>query len=168
MKPFKQLGLRGQKRRIVKDAIEQIKTGVVTPWSGKYFTMNFYNLENKSSYSSYSLQKILKEGIEDTCDACAKGALLASCVLNVNKVRTDDPISENRFISNKLSKWFEVGELDAIEAAFERDIIHDQTDILYGTSLGKKAINFGNRFNDDKKRLLAILKNILKHGKFKP
>lgn len=182
MKDFKDLTLRGQKMRIVRDAIAQIGTRVVVPRKGTY--MNVFG------YSSYhykadtdgkeSLQKILRQGKEDTCVACAKGSLFASCVLNTNRVYTNvDDFSEEYFQKKKLKKWFSVLELDMIEAAFEKKVVVDDEQLLYiykkdgstrerKTQLGKDCIAFGRQYRTEKARLLAILENILKHGRFKP
>ncbi len=168
MKKFKDLTLRGQKMRIVKDAIEQIKTCVVIPRTGVYLD----NLEIKydnfwESEVTGSLQKLLQRD-DFTCEACAKGSLFAACVLNVNRVDVDADISNESFQKSKLKKWFSVEELDTIETAFECRVVMDDPYETTPTELGRKAIKFGKRYHTDKKRLLAILNNILKNRSFKP
>lgn len=171
MKQFKDLSLKGQKMRIVRDAIAQIKIGKIIPDQGTYFVLN-----DIPDYKD--LKKELTK-TDNTCDACAKGALFAACVINVNKVKVDDGTNSNYFQVRKLKKWFSEGELDLIETAFEGAVIYDSNNELYTgeedcwgnpayTELGQRAIEFGENYDNTEDRLLAILENILKHGTFKP
>lgn len=166
MKDFKDLSKAFQKRRIVKDAIKQIELGIVTPNHGTYF-----NLELK--FDTKNLQKILQQKQVDTCTACAKGALFAACVLNVNKVNTNQFIDIGTFQVKKLKQWFSVLELNMMETAFEKEVIVDNTKELYDedgdhTQLAEACIAFGKQYNKPKERLLAILYNVLENGSFNP
>lgn len=176
MKKFEQLTLKGQKMRIVRDAIKQIKSRVVIPNGGSYLS----NLCSGHRFNSSkgSLQAFLQKP-GNSCQACAKGALFASCVLNVNKVNIDGRIGTERFQKKKLRDWFTPEELDTIEAAFENRVVADSAKVLTAgirdcwgdrprTALALKAISFGNRYRSNKNCLLAILNNILKNGSFKP
>lgn len=180
MKKFNELTLKGQKMRIVRDAIQQIKAGVVVPEQGHYFKITGRrdrpDLSWREALPSKNLQKLfLKDQVE--CTACAKGSLFAGCVLNVNKVKTDDYLDSEDLMKTKLRKWFSLKELDIIETSFEKGVITDDAGILEkydnsgrckNTELGKQAIKFGRKYREPKARLLAILKNILKNGTFKP
>lgn len=170
MKEFKDLTIRGQKMRIVKDAIQQINERTFTPKHGSgYFNLDGY-------YGHTSIQKLLK--IKDFhCEGCAKGAIFASCVLNVNRVKTSDDYTSENFQKRKLRKWFDPLELDMIETAFENGVVIDSTNTLLETDssyncsrseLGNSCIKFGSRYKNPKTRLLAILNNILENGQFKP
>jgi hypothetical protein len=183
MKKFDQLTLKGQKMRIVRDAIKQIQEKVIIPRTRHYFFIPSHILWGKSTPVRQSLQKILASKDAPNCEACAKGSLFAACVLNVNKVFISasagmNQLNDERLHKQKLKKWFSQGELDTIETAFEEKVVVDSTDILRInndwfehenlTVLGKRAVKFGRRFKSSKNRLLAILKNILKNGTFKP
>ena len=162
--------------RIVKDAIAQIKAKMFIPSEGTY--LRLLDEDRHEYFPGYneSIQKLLEK---DKCDCCAKGAIFASCVLNVNKVDGKDKYTEEYFIKSKLKKWFSPLELDMIETAFEQRIVIDTTDKLENnnydewgdptpTKLAEKCIKFGIKYNNSKKRLIAILENVLKNKKFKP
>lgn len=165
MKPFNQLTLRGQKMRIVRDAITQTNSNVIIPTRGVYLTLLDY-LEDDES-----LKKALKQE-NIACEACAQGGLFIACVLNTNRVYGGDLYGNYDFQTSKLLKWFKIEEINTIEAAFEQHVVHDEKDILldYGckTKLAQRAVKFGLKYPDSTKRFLAILNNILKHGTFKP
>lgn len=160
LKDFEELSIPLQKRRIVKDAITQIRAGIIVPAQGDYFTL-LSNSEFKD------LQKILKLKQEETCEACAKGTLFAACVLNVNKVKKNEAIGDEKFQKRKLKKWFSPLELDMIETAFEGEEIVDSTNKIT-PEMREACVNFGEEFYDPKERLLAILENILENKVFKP
>lgn len=173
-KKFEELkSKRAQKMRIVQDAIDQIKIGQIIVTRGSYFNFEDPNL---FSFPKFSLQKKLKQG--EKCECCAKGALFASCVLETNKVNSQQEYTEESFQKNKLKEWFSPLELDKIEAAFETVVIADSEGVLEKknkisgetnpTNLGKKAIKFGKKYEDNTERLLAILSNIKINGSFKP
>lgn len=167
MKKFKELSINLQKKRIIQDAILQIKTGVVIPAHAGY--VNFGSRE----FDTKSFQKIL-ECQKNVCEVCAKGSIFTSYVLNLNKVTIDDVNRYGEsFQKKKLLTWFTHKELDMIEAAYEKTIVCDESDSLKNetyevTELGKKCIRFGKRFKKPKNRLLGILKNILANKTFKP
>jgi len=170
-KPFEKLSRKEQKLRIVKDAIIQIENKRITPSNaGNY--MRIFDLDSKSEMS---IQKILKEDV-NKCECCAKGALFASCVINVNNVTRSDFYSDEEFQKEKLSKWFSDKELDTIETAFEGQVIVDSSGTLEvlvngdhwePTKLANKAIKFGEQYRTSETRMLAILNNILENGRFK-
>lgn len=169
MKNFKDLTLRGQKMRIVNDAIKQIESGIIKAQQDIYFAQ----VHEEDLYRKGSLKKILETANTTVCEACAKGTLFVACVLNVNKVDIDNyRVTEESFQTKKLSKWFSAKELDMIETAFEQAIIRDSTNCLQTeyryTDLAHRCIKFGCKYKTDKKRMLAILNNIAVNGEFKP
>jgi len=167
---FNKLSKQEQKIKIVKDAIAQIKIGAFIASRG-----NYLNIDNLDYEEEISLQELIGTN-EHTCECCAKGAIFASCVMNVNKVTNKDFYYDECFQKDKLKKWFSAKELDTIETAFEMDVIEDSTDSLkivsYGirelTKLAKDAIKFGKKYKTNELRLLGILKNIIKYGEFTP
>lgn len=166
LKLFEELTIPQQRVRIIKDAILQINSKNINPTEGHYLRFT------STIKQKQSLQDIIASG-ENKCTACAKGAIFASCVLNVNKVYGKDEFGEEYFMKKKLDKWFTPLELDMIEAAFEVTIITDNEDKLEDhnynpTKLGQKCIKFGKRYKNPTNRLLAILNNILENKVFTP
>lgn len=112
LKKFKDLTLKGQKMRIVRDAIVQIEMENWEPKTGVYMEFNsdvpedqlddkddfgMVTWEEKIMDENLDLQKVLKSGIE--CEVCAKGALFASCVLSTDKVKGRDDFGDEGFQS---------------------------------------------------------------------
>lgn len=164
MRKFESLTLKGQKMRIVKDAIAQIIAKKFIAKSANYLQLI------KGDFSTDSLQTILKsENLK--CECCAKGALFASCVIETNKVNIKQDYGKEYFQKNKLKKWFDLSELDLIEMAFEGVSVIDSNNILHDinrnpTELYLKGKRFYRKYKSNKTRLLAILNNILENGKF--
>lgn len=129
LKPFKELTIKNQKMRIVKDAIAQINAKKFIATNGKYLLLEGDSFRLANEAIQGSLQKLLPK---TTCEVCAKGSLLASCVLETNKLNNEDWRNEdyqNTFLEKKLSKWFSQEELAFIEAAFELGIVgHTELD----------------------------------------
>jgi hypothetical protein len=173
MKQFKDLTIMGQKMRIVRDAISQIKNGRIKIDTGSYFNVDDDTFDRWTDSGSRDLQSYLLQDKPNLCECCAKGALFASCVIITDKVSISDNYADEQFQKSKLKKWFGPLELDMIEAAFERKVFNDSANRLedgYGdyTLLALTCIRFGRNYKNKKKRLLAILENILKNGSFKP
>lgn len=166
LKPFEELTIPQQKKRIVRDAIAQINSKNIEPTEGEYLAFEIYPKRKQS------LQDIIASG-NNQCTACAKGAIFASCVLNVNKVYGKDSFNQEYFMKNKLTTWFTPLELDMIEAAFEVCVVTNDNGLLEDknynlTKLGKKCIKFGGKYKNTTNRLLAILNNILENKVFTP
>lgn len=166
---FNKLTKQKQRTRIVKDAIAQINIGTLKVKPQEYF--NIPSMGWLPGEDVKDLKQLLEGGTG--CECCAKGSLFAACVLNVNKITTHDDLDDEPFQKSKLKKWFSELELDMIETAFELDVITDSSRKLTNseweaTDLGVSCIKFGKQFRTPKKRLLSILKNILKNGKFAP
>ncbi len=181
---FENMSKQNQKMRIVEDAIAQIQLGKIIPTNSEYFRLlttkrNQYDKSRYEYKNKQSIQEILALP-KVTCEACAKGALFAACVIDTNEVNGKDLKGGEDFMKDKLSKWFSPLELDMIETAFERTVIVDTTNSLQDrdtieTKLGMKCIKFGIKHGgdlyediDSSKLMLAILNNILIHGEFKP
>ena len=157
--------------KIVEDAIIQIKNKNFRPANG----YGYLRIDDKYNKKNVSLKNIL--GTSDgRCTCCAKGAIFAACVINVNEVKTCDSYTDEQFQKKKLKTWFTALELDTIETSFERDVIEDSTNSLsmiclegykyYNSELANRAIEFGKKYTTPEKRLLAILYNILENGSF--
>lgn len=156
MKKFEDLSMADQKIKIVKDAIKQIKLGKILVTTGVYMRIT-NNGSGRRRISDTKSLKTLIEKPEFKCEACAKGALFASCVLETNEVYGNDIYNTEGFQSDKLRPWFSKKELDNIEGTFEG-----------WANKGTKSLIFHEKYTNSKTRLLAILNNILKNKTFKP
>lgn len=156
MKKFKDLSKIDQKLAIVKDAIKQIKIGKTIVTTGVYMEV-VDNGEGSSLVDDKdNLKKLIKRP-DFICQACAKGALFAACVLETNEVYGNNHYSLESFQSHKLKPWFKRGEIDLIEETFE--------------GWGDKesaSFKFYKKYKNPKTRLLAILNNILENKEFSP
>ncbi len=155
MKKFDKLPIEEQKMQIVRDAIAQIQAGKITVRSGIYLRVND-NGEGKKLKRSENLKDSMKKRTFK-CEGCAKGAIFAACVLEVNDVYGKDKYQDESFQSSKLRPWFSKKEIDLIEYTFEG-----------WSNERSESYRFFRRYKDPKERLLAILNNILENGKFLP
>lgn len=124
---------------------------------------------------SAPVRELFFENTIPACECCALGAMFMSCTLYNNKtsVRTFDKemndftrITMSGRFSNGLNSFFSRSQLRLIEIAFE------------GGSGGFTSSNEAEhlaaedwfyRLSDDKKRLVAIMENIIENkGTFKP
>lgn len=89
---------------------------------------------------------------------CALGACFLSHVDQFNKLKVD-PYWDGRLgratITQQLSDVFTTQQMAMIEDAFEQESRRSDT---------VEALFFGNSFEDDKERLKAIMKNIIKNA----
>lgn len=172
MENFNKLTVKEQRLKIVEDAITQIRKQLFRPTRGKYLTFG------EAVRNEESLKDIMEQE-HVVCECCAIGAIFAACVLSVNEVYGRDDYNDGDFESKKLEKWFEAEQLDLIEFAFEGLPVRDTNHKLVNpgaalvdrtpyTEIGNKARAFFLKYCDDKKRMLAILNNILENdGEFK-
>lgn len=104
------------------------------------------------------------------CRVCAKGALFLSAVRKFNSAKVGDVADDDDF---KIAvKIFGLKQYDLIEAAFEgwdsTKERWDGTEYTGNTSV-PAATAFGDQYDGNTERLVAILKNIIKNdGTFKP
>jgi hypothetical protein len=132
-------------------------------------------------------ETLLKQDIKQ-CSCCALGGLFLSCTLFNNNTTVsqlasafeviadvlDDHDGPEPIISNGLDKFFSVAQLRLIEQTFEGD----KGAVIGGDSDAKDkpypaftpaASAFYERYPLVKNRLVAIMRNIIKHnGTFKP
>jgi hypothetical protein len=112
------------------------------------------------------------------CGVCALGAAMLSYVKLFNKVKTDVLFNEHGVVVvesdttiNVLKRCFSRTQLVDIEAAFEqRANPISMTGAMHDKELFReKAEAFGRRYPDSRKRLRAIMLNIVKNsGTFVP
>ena len=169
---------------IAKDVIAQVKAGRFKVASGHWvasLTRSGSDLSVDRFEGDESVQKLFLEGDIPKCECCALGAMFMSCTLYNNKTTAieledvrfsfSDYVEEGSF-TNGLSTFFSKDQLKLIESAFEGNVGHFELDvgILEGVELdGDKTSKWMDRLPNDKKRLVAIMENIIKNkGKFVP
>lgn len=166
-----------QKRVIIaEDVIIQLSSKRLKAEAGIYFDSKAIQNKLNDVGGEFELQGLIKETTEP-CKVCGIGALFACEVIrNDNfKVNGSDEIAYDIHADNikdRLKGIFNGDQLDLIETAFEKRVINDNR-LLEGwhgnTELADIAIDFGRKYESDKNRLIAIMKNIIKNkGTFKP
>lgn len=111
------------------------------------------------------------------CSVCGIGSLMLSCILFNNEATYAEVYASGymgglandihrRTVPGGLHKYFSSDQLKLIENAFERG--HGAFE--YSSVPNKnRAIAFGNKHGSDIARLIAVMKNIIKHtGTFVP
>lgn len=184
---FKKMTKAEKRVAIAKDVLAQIKCENYVPRSGVYVDINpTRKAMDKGLYIDSLSQRpadlMLEEGLV-TCTVCAKGAMFMSHIrkdsdtCSVSDAKEGD--SEDN-IEERLTDIFDEKQLDMIEAAFESDgafyadnhVGNFEKEDWDGniTYIGKagKAERFGEKYSDDQRRLVGIMKNIIKNeGTFK-
>lgn len=171
---------------IAQDVIAQIKCETYVPQSGVYVDIDTSEKsddigQDLDDIEQKSADLLITEGMVQ-CTVCAKGAMFMSHIRKDSDTCTLSDAMEGQdenVIENRLTDTFSEEQLDLIESAFEsdgsfyadnhdEDSYDDDGDFSPG-SLGNKAQKYGSRYNDDQKRLLAIMRNIIRNkGTFKP
>lgn len=170
---------------IAKDVIAQVKAGRFKVGSGNWvvpLTRSGSDLSVDRFEEDESVQKLFLEGDIPKCECCALGAMFMSCTLYNNKTTAieledvrfsfSDYVEEGSF-TNGLSKFFSKDQLKLIESAFEGNCgafcLEQTAEWEEGLLPGDKTFGWMSRLRDDKKRLVAIMENIIKNkGKFVP
>lgn len=168
---FNKLPKQRQRRLILLDVLKQLKSPVVKVQPMTYFIAQFKPsvLPQHARKDTIELQNKLP--LMTHCEVCAKGALFLSAVtlgnncqvLNLEEVELGDG---QRVFSRTIARYFSQKTLDLAETAFE---VSQSTPYSEPTTPYEHAINFGCKYPDPTKRLIAIIKNMLKNnGVFKP
>ena len=171
-KPFSKLSNSQKRVEIAKDVLIQLKNKRFKVRQNIYVQLpNYWDIINRDRQAN----ECVLDGTT-TCQVCAKGALFMSHVMKTNHatIRQVQNIG-NSMVRERLD-IFSTAQLDLIECAFEKRVVHDDSDTLkvytdgkqFPTPLAKTAIRFGKKYKK-KERLIAIIKNIIKNkGTFKP
>jgi len=168
---------------IAEDILKQIKAKQYNIESGTWLNINPVDMEEnlKNTTKAEMLQNVLLGGKHAVimeappakCTCCAVGAACASAIrlFNQDSLRGSPKygyeIARYSEGIKILNKYFPLAQVDLMEAAFEMrtDTHHkhaNQADI-------DDAVKFGEEYNYDTDRLVAICKNIIKNkGNFKP
>lgn len=127
-----------------------------------------------------------------SCSCCALGSMFMSCTLLNNQttvqqlnvassdlgdaIESPKQFAESRVFSNGLTKFFSAAQLKLIETAFEGEggyfyepPYDDEGELIKRPAATMAALEWPNKYPDVKKRLIAIMQNIIKNnGTFKP
>lgn len=146
-----------QKRiAIVKDCLAMLRSRScpeITPGT-------YCHIPDGDNYENRSLQEILPS-LQSSCRVCAMGALFLSHVRKANNVDAGDHFFDEDIIE-EMKGYFSESQLRSIEKAFESTSYYDEEDT---SDLSDK---WYSHYPDPKKRLIAILQNMLENGgKFK-
>ena len=166
---------------ILKDVLLQIKSGKFKAIKGNYLSLPLEIEEIKDNNPHKSAQEVLLNTTQ-TCGVCAKGSLFLSTIRKENELQICDLsyIDERWNAANKidfdnsrgrLNKIFKANNLDLIEAAFEKWIWYSKKDKDYrsikdgnlGYIKNEKLSKFVKKYRSPKDRLIAIIKNAIKH-----
>jgi len=162
---------------LAKDVLAQLRAKKIKTTTGEWLTFNVGGTKwDKKEEEICNLQvDFLNKNIEN-CECCALGGLMLSCTLYQNKVNV--PVSfgwygsrllevnfnglkeHDKIAKKQLSNIFSLTELKLIESYYECG------NGLYGR-LGKEFSDFWYDLTSEE-RMIAIMKNIIKNGKFIP
>ncbi len=163
---------------VLKDALLQVKNKLYKVERRTYVLLSptLQSIQNDITFErskDLSAQECLLKD-KKPCTVCAKGAVFLSLVRKENKVKMS-VLDDNDVREEKSNKLFGQKNMDRMEAAFEKYIYMDSDGGLSSYSNGgerKKDVvmyNFVKKYPNTKDRLIAILKNAIRHdGIFKP
>lgn len=171
-----------QRVAIARDVLSQLKKATIIADRGTYFKV----CANQDIETTEKLDDLLKSFKKDkaTCEVCGIGACFVGLVNLGNNAKSKSFIS-NKIITDwrpveiddskmrrLLRKVFHSTQLTLIECAFEKSFVFLDSDakknnVEYETR--EKAMSFGDGYDTDEARLIAIMQNIIKNkGTFIP
>lgn len=168
-----------QKRvAIAKDVLKQLNDDNICPITGRY-TMygRFYSNELLNCKTSQDVQKLLveKKADRNSCRACALGACMISYARLYNSLSADQVVASNPYNIKQLANLFGKRRMMRIETAFDYHADDytapgtglNDTDMVLTRKEYNKSVAWRDRYPDDKERLKAIMKNIIRNkGEF--
>lgn len=170
---------------IAKDVIAQIKREKYLAQPGLFISDSVWEAIGGSSYGSYDVDpdnpnrgEVLLKFIEEkekNCEVCALGGAFVSAVKLFDKCSRDDIVREDSRATTHeyLKRWFSNDQMNLIESAFEggpfvgvngdeeAEYDEDGNEIIPKDI--KKAIAFGERYQDAGERLMGIMRNIVRN-----
>lgn len=165
---FKSLSKPEQRVLIAKDVIKQLKLRKYIARESIYveYIPAGGNLDVRSNFDKV-----------DDCHCCALGSCLLSLTKYNNKFTFNDLDNLGKPVWKELAKFFTVNQLTLIEYAFEGWYKTKEDGVgkchfnptVEDSELDKCHSFYSIYENDEKQRLIAIMKNIIKNkGTFKP
>lgn len=170
---FSKASLREKRILIARDVISRLDSCQYIPYEGMWVSIE----DDYAIAGSESLQKCIIKG-KKKCYCCGVGSVFLSTVVFKNKI-TFGQLNSGVFDFGEIDlgqqkdlmgvmRIFGRKRLYMIEAAFEcgYGYVNDTSGKLanlYGDVI-KRAVKFGLRFTNEKKRLTAIMQNIIDNG----
>ena len=175
-KGFNLATLKEQRVAIAKDAIKQIKAEKFIAEAGTYLAIE----DELGCKTGDELQKTLnkRKNKGAVCKVCGIGAAFISTVRLFDNYKIKEAeldgwdssttlLVEHTDMRTLLKEYFSPSQLSLIECAFEQRSEYMKSDSYKKDR--KAATLFGNKYEDENERLLAIFENIVKNnGIFKP
>lgn len=183
-KLFAAAGPEAKRVLIAKDVIAQIKAGRYKATTQAWVRPTIENIDdyygigtnlvNAFGYDAPVRELFLSNKIQ-SCDCCALGAMFMSCTLYNNNQTAenfdnevdwgfDERVEGFMGFSNGLHKFFSRAQLKLIEAAYEGG-----NGAFEAQRSKRKVYAWIDKLSDNKKRLVAIMENIIENnGTFVP
>jgi hypothetical protein len=166
--------------RIAKDVLEWLGEGLLHVGCGSYIReVGSTHLPSAFRYCHRKMEvQDRLELLRTECTVCALGACFLayvdrydSCTFgNIGIHQPLWPLSVSRsLVTRVMLDTFTSLDMELIEAAFECRIVRDVWCTAANNHLYSSALGFGRRYVNQRERLKAIMRNIIKHkGQFVP
>jgi hypothetical protein len=176
---FKKLPIAKRAVLLAKDVLQQIRLHKLIVETGNYV---YTGRPQSIAVCDLSLGTAAgKKAVGDAqCHVCAKGALFVANALRTNSCSVGDvlnvaagsgytePLLTERLVDDNDTASFDTKSWHLMEAAFERDSCFGHEAGLSWEAT-EAAAAFGDEHQDDERRLVAIMLNVIKNkGKFVP
>lgn len=171
-----------KERRIAlaKDVIQRIRMKELNVCMGNGYVVPFDHLNIKDLDGP--ITKTECKTLQKHCEVCARGGLMLSRIDKFNSIEWKDVIGTDIFQDSEylsieqedttkaLKGAFSENQLNLIEAAFEIDAYTycGLNPPKKKQARGEQAETFGESYDNDSDRLMAICQNIVDHGEFRP
>lgn len=167
-----------QRIAISKDVLKQLSIKTIKAKIGDYFEV--YDIKEPITKVPEKMDDLLRifKRTKNPCSVCAIGACFVGLVNMGNKIPVKGFLSTDKLegweigntdiMREALRKVFPSVQISLLEMAFEKYYTLSDNEKPDEESM-KMAILFGEKYTTDKKRLIAIMKNIIKNkGEFIP
>lgn len=157
-----------KKRAVCRDIIKSIKSRFYIARQSDYIRLEFKN--PNEVYGNENAKQHFSE--IQQCTVCAIGSALMSVTKFANRLTFDELEGTSCHADSKkqlrlLGTVFTKQEQTMMEYAFERDECGINMARLPEKTI-TACIRFGGKYKTPSRRMIAICKNIIKHGTFKP
>lgn len=168
-----------QRVTIARDVLRLLEAEEIIAKSSTYMDLG-RRIEDKDIWANSGYWTGTKaEGVElhqliesaPTCQVCGIGACFVAAVRRADKCKSSDMSGpgDDDFMREYLGQWFDEGQIELIETAFEMDSSFYNQPRDRKNDVAFYAQEFGKGFKKDGDRLAAIFENVVKNdGKFVP
>lgn len=170
-KPFEKLSKKAKRVAIAQDVLKQLRRRGITAQKGVYA-----QFKGDCTVGEYGVG-----GKVESCQVCALGAAFvsAACLGKGQSLQELYNLAGYGFrrstplptIRETVERYFDIAQLDLIEASFEMDegFLNQNEPTRKPSPKGLRAVDFGKRYRGPRKRLVAIMKNVIDNdGEFLP